>query len=57
MIKIIKAKIQGNDTLYIVKTKGLIRKKTEIYWISQNTALPVVDVSAMNFEAEGKEGK
>jgi hypothetical protein len=46
-MKIIKAKVAGNDTLYIIKRVGLFSRKSEIYWISQNMALPVINIGAV----------
>lgn len=53
-MKIIKVKIEGNESIYIIKRKSLFSRKHEIYWVSQNMALPVVDVSGVQYESEGK---
>lgn len=44
-MKIIKAKVAGSDTLYIIKRAGLFKK--EVYWVSQNYAIPVLNIASV----------
>ena len=56
-MKIIKVKIDGNESIYVMKRRGIFSRKHEIYWISQNMALPVVDISSQIDNKQEKESK
>jgi len=56
-MKIIKAKINGSDTLYVIKRSGLFGRKSAIYWISQNMLLPVVNVGPVQEDYKPEEAQ
>ena len=51
-MKIIKVRNKGEESIYIFKRTSIFSRKRAIYWISQNMALPVVDVSDSQYEPE-----
>lgn len=37
-------KLNNNETFYIIKRSGLFKRKSEVYWVSQGYAVPVVNI-------------
>lgn len=54
-MKIIKAKVAGSDTLYVIKRSGLFGHK--ILWVSQNMALPVVNIGPVQEDHKPEEAQ
>ncbi len=41
-------KLNNNETFYIIKRSGLFKLKSEVYWVSQGMAIPVVNISVLD---------
>lgn len=40
-------KLNNNETFYIIKRSGLFKLKSEVYWVSQGMAIPVVNIGSV----------